>query len=42
MAAMQSVQAAKEKIANHSINKLEALDAEEKEIRWAITSVWNY
>ena len=33
---------ARAKIAEANRVKIEALDAEEKEVRWAITSIWNY
>ena len=37
-----AVAAAREAIAEANRVKIAALDAEEKEIRWAITSIWNY
>ena len=38
----QALADARAKIAEANRVKIEALDAEEKEVRWAITSIWNY
>ena len=38
----KAIEAARKKIAEAEIVKLDALDAEEKEVRWAITSIYNY
>ena len=38
----QALADARQAIFEAYVRKVEALDAEEKEIRWAITSIWNY
>ena len=38
---LRAIEEAKEVISNAETTKLEALDAEEKEIRWAISSIYN-